>query len=274
VIKSGSGFQVQRSGFAFRFGGIVAAVFLLLGLPTASWAQTAIEFFPAFDFHMDASMLGSDDPRFSWDANLGGALDVLGWNRGRATFLANYEVIMGDEFRRFDPNQGNYTLEGSVSRDLAGVEVSGQFHHVSRHLSDRPKRQAIDWNMIGARIRRSQASGAAQLDAQVDIRGVLAKSAVDYRWEVESAIGSRFGIRPRVDLVTGVSLRVLGVDGSLDRGTQAGFRGEGGVRLKGTGASMELFVAAERRIDPYQLQAATDTWLAVGFRLVGRDEVP
>jgi hypothetical protein len=62
----------------------------------------------------------------------------------------------------------------------------------------------------------------------------------------------------------------VGVDGSRDRGTQHGFRAEGGVRLKGRGALLELFVAAERRIDPYQLEFSTATWMTTGFRISSR----
>ena len=68
-------------------------------------------------------------------------------------------------------------------------------------------------------------------------------------------------------LVSNGGFRVVGVDGSRDRGTQYGRRGEGGVRLDGRGAALELFVAAERRIDPYQLEFSTATWLTVGFRI-------
>jgi len=63
---------------------------------------------------------------------------------------------------------------------------------------------------------------------------------------------------------------VLGLDGSRGRGTQYGARGEGGVRLEGRGAVVELFVAVERRIDPYQLDFSTGSWATTGFRLVSR----
>ena len=59
--------------------------------------------------------LFSEDPRFVWDANFGGELDMVDYGRGRATFVANYQTILGSEFRAFDPNQGNYILEGSTS---------------------------------------------------------------------------------------------------------------------------------------------------------------
>jgi hypothetical protein len=65
-------------------------------------------------------------------------------------------------------------------------------------------------------------------------------------------------------------VRVLGVDGSHDRGTQVGYRGEGGVQITGKAGALELFVAVERRIDPYQLQFGTADWVTSGFRLVSR----
>ena len=46
----------------------------------------------------------------------------------------------------------------------------------------------------------------------------------------------------------------LGVDGSQNRGNQTGYEVEGGVRFEGARAAIELFVAGERRIDPYPLE--------------------
>jgi hypothetical protein len=66
------------------------------------------------------------------------------------------------------------------------------------------------------------------------------------------------------------SVRRLGVDGSRDRGGQTGVRGEAGVRLEGSGGAVELFVSAERRIDPYPLEFSTATWVTAGFRLLTR----
>jgi hypothetical protein len=84
---------------------------------------------------------------------------------------------------------------------------------------------------------------------------------------VESAGTARFAVHPRVALASSGGLRVVGVDGSRDRGTQYGFRGEGGVRIDGRGAGLELFAAVERRLDPYQLEFSTVTWLTLGFRI-------
>jgi hypothetical protein len=64
--------------------------------------------------------------------------------------------------------------------------------------------------------------------------------------------------------------RHLGTDGTQGRGGQTGFRGEAGVRFDGGAAAVELYVAAERRIDPYPLDFSTAMWATAGFRLLGR----
>ncbi|MES1254745.1 MAG: hypothetical protein ABUS56_04005, partial [Acidobacteriota bacterium] len=114
-------------------------------------APQGASFFSRYDFHMSAAALAIDDPRFSWDTHFGGELDVFDYVVGRTSVLVDFEAVLGDEFRAFDPNQGNYTLEVSSSARVSGTEVAAMFHHVSRHLSDRPKPFAVAWNVLGAR---------------------------------------------------------------------------------------------------------------------------
>ena len=229
-----------------------------------------VELLPRSAFHLSAEHLSGQDVMFVWDTNFGGWLDVVDYGTGRATFVANYQAILGDEFRHFDPNQGNYILSGSSSVRTAHAEVAGVFYHQSRHLADRPNRVAVAWNMMGARVEREVRTGRAHVDAHVDVRGVVAKSFVDYSWEIETAVRSDVQIQPTVSVLFAGSLRRLGVDGSQDRGDQTGFRGEAGVRFEGRAGAMEFFLAAERRIDPYPLQFGTASWVTVGFRLLSR----
>jgi hypothetical protein len=252
-------------------------VLVLAAAATPVAAQTAppppssgVEFLSRFAFNVSMEHLFSEEERYVWDANWGGDLDIVDYGVGRFNFVANYQTILGSEFRAFDPTQGNYTLEGSLSARLPALEVAGVFHHVSRHLSDRPKRFPVDWNMIGARVGGRLTQGRLGLTGRADIRGVVQKSLVDYRWELDAALRARVGLSPRVAIVAGGDVRVLGVDGTRGRGTQHGFRGEGGVRLDGGGAAVDLFVAAERRIDPYQLEFSTITWMTAGFRISSR----
>ena len=229
-----------------------------------------IQLLPRSSFLLSAEHLSGEDLMFVWDMNFGGALDVIDYGAGRASFVANYQAILGDEIRHFDPNQGNYILSGSLSMRTRGVEVAGVFYHQSRHLADRDNRVAVAWNMLGARLERSVTNGRARVDGRVDVRGVVAKAFVDYTWEIEGAVRSDVQIRPAVGVLFAGTLRRLGVDDSQNRGNQTGFRGETGVRFEGRRGAMEFFLAAERRIDPSPLQFGTARWVTVGFRLLSR----
>ena len=229
-----------------------------------------VAFLSRFDYVFGLQHLVSDDPRFVWDATFGGELDLVDYTRGRLTFEAEYEAGLGSEFQPFDPVQGTYTLAGVLSARARAVEVALVYHHVSRHLGDRPKRDPIDWNMLGARLRTRVARGRTELAARADVRGVVLRTFVDYRWELDADTRARVRLAERVAFITAGGLRVVGVNGSRNRGTQYGVRGEGGIRLEGTGAAVELFLGAERRIDPYLLEFGTGSWVTAGFRLVDR----
>lgn len=243
---------------------------LVFAAATSQAAAQDVRYLPRFDFRVDAEHLSGDDPRFVWDANFGGDMDLVDFGAGRVSFAANYEVVMGEEIKAFDPNQGNYILEGAATARLGSVEVGGVFYHQSRHLSDRFKRQAVDWNSIGARVRGGAAAGRARFEGRADLRGVIQRAFVDYRWELEGDGRAAYDLHPRVALVAGTTVRVVGVTGSRDRGTQAGVRGEGGIRMSGDGAAAEFFLAVERRVDPYPLEFGAATWFTTGFRLSSR----
>lgn len=231
-------------------------------------ASEPVAFLPRTLFHMGGEHLSGTDEQFVWEANFGGEVDFVDWGRGRATFVANYQVIMGEEFKAFDPNQGNYVLDGLASVRIAGFEVAGVFHHESRHLSDRAKRQAVDWNMLGARVQRRVALGVLHLDAQGGWLDTVQRTYVDYDWEAHGRVRGDVIVRPGVGVLMDVGVRAFGVDGSRSRGTQTGVRAEGGLRLDGRMGAVELFVAAERRVDPSPLAFGTASWITAGFRLL------
>ncbi|MGE0445066.1 MAG: hypothetical protein AB7P99_07540 [Vicinamibacterales bacterium] len=227
-------------------------------------------FLSRFAFHLNAEHLSGDDDRFVWDTQFGGEIDLVDFGAGRGTFYANYQAILGEQFRRFDPSHGNYLLGGVLVGRAAGLEIGGVFHHESRHLSDRPKRFAIDWNMLGARVRRIGTAGDLGYDARAEVRKVIFKSYVDYTWDAEGEVRLRQPLTRVMSAIAGGTVRLVGTDGSRDRGMQTGARGEGGIRLDGRGAAAELFVAVERRTDPDPLEFFTANWFTVGFRLVSK----
>jgi hypothetical protein len=247
---------------------LCAVVYGAFGAAPAN-AQT-VDVFTRSSFHASAEHISSDDERFVWDTNFGGDVDLVDYGTGRLNFRANYQAILGEQLRSFDPNQGNYILEGSLSHRLPGVELAGVFYHQSRHLSDRPKVQAVDWNMLGARVLKSVALPRGRLDTRADLRWTILKSFVDYTTEFDGGVRAVVPIGARASAIADGGVRVMGVNGDRDRGTQTGFRIEGGLRLDGKGAAVELFVAGERRVDPYQLEFGTAQWLSAGFRLLSR----
>jgi hypothetical protein len=232
--------------------------------------ESSVKFMPNTDFHVSAEHLSGADEGYWWDANFGGEFDIIDYGTGRATFVANYQVILGTEFRNYDPNQGNYILAGSSSYRYGDYEIAGVFHHESRHLADRPNRVAVAWNMLGGRVRRVFVSGPARVDARIDLRKTIARAFVDYTWEFDAGVRSDVQVAPHVGAFAFGDLRRLGVDGNQNRGGQTGYRIEGGVHVSGVAGGIEFFLANERRVDPYPLEFGTVNWVTVGFRLLSR----
>lgn len=230
----------------------------------------AVVFMSRTLLRLSAEHLSSDDPRFVWDTQFGGEIDFVDYGVGRLTFVGNYQAMLGEQFRSFDPNQGNYVLEGAASGRGRGLEVAAVFYHQSRHLSDRPKRDAVDWNMVGGRVQRQWTAGDRRVHVRGDLRKTILRTFVDYDWEFDTQVRAEGPVAPHVLAFGGGGVRLLGVDGTRNRGTQAGYRTEGGVRFTGRAGATELFVALERRIDPYQLEFNTARWFMAGFRLLSR----
>ena len=255
-------------GSLIRHAAAAACLTLLVTLAAAAQPAAPPEFFSHYDFHLSAAGLKSDDNRFSWDTHFGGGLDVVDYRVGRASVLIDYEAVLGSELRAFDPNQGNYILEASSSYRAGGTEVAFVFHHVSRHLSDRPKTFAIAWNVVGVRVLRHVAVGSTMIDVDVDAGGTSQHAHVDYTWVGDANLVARRQLTPRTGVFARGSGHLMGVDSTLSRHTQSGGAIEGGVRLSGVEGVLELFAGFERRIDadPFDLQPRE--WFQVGFRLL------
>ena len=240
--------------------------------PVASPAPDQPAFLPRGDYHMAASVLSNEDIRFTWDIHFGGSIDLVDYRAGRVGIYIDYQAVCGSELRPFDPNQANYTLEGFGSKRINDTtEIVGIFHHVSRHLSDRPKDFAVAMNMIGARALKHLDTGGTTVDLDLEGGFILQHSFVDYSWIGELHVQARHPINDHVAVYSRGMGQLIGTDGSIpDRGTLAGGFVEAGVRIKGTGATMELFAGFERRIDAYPLDRMPKQWALAGLRLVSR----
>jgi hypothetical protein len=277
------------------------AACLLLSCAAGAAAQQPIvaappakpEFFSRFDFHLNAAWLGESSPatavaapaptspaavvknaaehRYSFDTHWGGSLDFVDYVVGRTSFIIDYEAILGDEFRLFDPNQGVYTLEAASSARVGDAEVVGIFHHVSRHLADRPNKQAVAWNAAGVRLLKRVTRQTTTIDVDAELSRVVAKAWVDYTWIGELNLSVRHPLNAHVAVFAQGAGKLFAVDGTVpNRGTQTGGVAEAGVRLKGTGGVLELFAGFEKRVDAYELEFDSQRWVLAGFRLLSR----
>jgi len=267
---------------------VLASLFLLAAIGTAGAQQQPVaapapdqpEFLPRFDFHLTIDrLLRSQTPqeelvdeRFSWDTHYGGSFDLVDYVGGRATVTADYQAVLGHEFRPFDPNQANYILEASLSgRTSDRTEIAAIFHHVSRHISDRPKPFAVAWNLLGARFLHHAESGTTTFDVAIEGGGVVQRSFVDYSF----ITGGQFQVRHPFNAHAGMFLHAEGQVFLLDkdqigRSGQAGARIEAGIRLNGRGGAMEVFGGYERRPDAHPLERLSQRWGLVGLRLLSR----
>jgi hypothetical protein len=255
----------------------LAACVILAGAVPAFCQQpladppSTFEFFPRYDFLMSAAALGEDDPHFSWDIHWAGDFDLIDYERGRLMFLADYQTILGNEFRPFDPYQSNYTLEASGSVRDGPTEFVVVLNHVSRHLGDRPKRIAVADNSLGGRVMRQVAAGPGTVDLRGDLRWVIARAYVDYTWIAVGDATLRRSISERVGVYGVGNIELYGVDKSIaGRDNQVGARLEAGVRLSGRGGAVELFAGWERMVDADPIDRLARQWGFAGFRLVGR----
>jgi hypothetical protein len=255
-----------------------AALIVALAVPAGAQQQQPAPasdsgpgFMTRYDFHLEAASLAINDQRFSWDTHFGGEIDAVDYVVGRTSILVDYEAVLGNEYRPFDPNQSNYTLETSTSARIAGTEIAGVFHHVSRHLSDRAKRFSISWNTVGARVLRRVSAGDTTLDLVVEAERVVQHSYVDYSWTGQIDLTLRRQLVRHVAVFAHATGELIGVDPSLaHRDTQRGGLAEVGVHFGGRAGALELFVGVERRIDADPLDRQPQQWGIAGFRLVNR----
>jgi len=249
--------------------------------PTVAPAPAEPEFLTRYDFHMSATSLLTSTPtpapvvpdqRFSWDTHFGGSFDIADFVVARLGISADYQAVLGSEYRPFDPNQSTYTLEGFVSaRVNADTEVAGIFHHESRHLSDRPKLFAVAFNEVGGRVMHRQTFGTITVDLEVEGGKAVQHSYVDYTWLGQANVLVRRPITGRVGVFGHGTGQVFAVDPAVaNRGTQTGGLFEVGLRVTGRAGALEVFAGYEKRVDGDPLDRQSQRWGLAGFRLLSR----
>ena len=271
------GSLVLAACFVFAFAAHTAAQ---QPQPIVAPAPPAPEFLTRYDFHMSATSLLTSTPtpppavpdeRFSWDMHFGGSFDIADFVVARLGVIAGYQAVLGSEYRPFDPNQGNYTLEGFISARVGEMEVAGIFHHVSRHISDRPKPFAVAYNEVGGRVTGRLALGPTTVDVDLEGGRAVQHSYVDYTWLGEMQVLVRHPVNERVGVFAHGSGQAFAVNETVARrGAQAGGLVEAGVRLTGRAGVLEIFAGYEKRVDGDPLDRVSQRWGLAGFRLLSR----
>jgi hypothetical protein len=229
----------------------------------------SLQFLSRSDFAVMMAGLADEDDRFSWDGRIGADLDLVDYGAGRFSILAEYQTVMGNQLQLFDPNQGNYTLEGSSSVRVGANEFAVMFHHVSRHLSDRAKDHAIAMNVLGGRVLRRMTFGPNIIDFRGEMGRIIQHSYIDYTWRGRADLVVRRPVNDHLGLYGRVFGDTYGVNNAVaKRGHQSGGRLEGGVRIGGKAGSVELFAGFERVVDADPLDRKPRQWTFAGFRVV------
>ena len=258
---------------------VPVALAALIGL----WAHPALaqspqpnppgtpEFMSRYNFDMSAASLASGSQQFSFDTRWNGDLDVVDYVYGRLSAVVDYQAILGNEFRSFDPNQSTYTLEVASSVRDRGTELAVVFNHVSRHLGDRPKILSISENSIGPRVLRRFGDSGPTMDLRAEFRKVINPAYVDYKWIGQVDVTVRRTLSARTGVYGRGFGEMYGVDAAVaGRERQQGGRAEIGLRLTGTHGNVDLFAGAERVVDADPLDRLTRHWAFAGFRLASK----
>ena len=271
--------MTESAGSLLRHAASAACLAFVLVSPAAAQqsppplaeAPPGPQFMSRYDFHLSADSLAVADQRFAWDTHFGGDFDLVNYVHGRATFLADYQAVLGTEYRPFDPNQGNYTLEAAGSGQVRGTEIFLVLHHISRHFSDRPKRFAIAWNVLQARLLKRVTVRGATFDLRGDLGKVSAHAFVDYSWTADADLIVRRPINSHVGIYARGYAETFGINKTISgRRRQTGGRLEGGIQLPGSGGSAELFVGYEQVVDADPISQLPRTWTFAGFRLISK----
>jgi hypothetical protein len=260
----------QRFQAAIR-GATVAAMLVSLGTARAAGADPPV-FLPDVFARFEGARYVPGDNDQVWTAWIGAGADLLKAGSVTFEFTGDVETIIGNELRTFDPNQANYHLAGAMRIAVAGDEVIPFFHHVSRHEVDRPKVQAVDWNLMGIRGRVNFAGGRGW--ALVGVGHTIGDTPVGYGWELTT----RVEFEPVRRLYAAADVRHVTAEPVplFPRGSFTDLSFEGGARWRGGPRSIDVFAAFERRNDIFVQAPGVRDRLLLGFRIgpAGRTRVP
>lgn len=249
---------------------------LLLSLLTCGPGALAgddVKFLPFMGARLEAVRYEPANEEFAWVGWIGATADVFEAGKWSGYFTPDVETVLGHRVRSFEAVQANYSLELGLRRDVGRAEVSTFFHHVSRHVQDRTKVQAVDWNFLGLRFEgplperwNRRGAFAASLSA------ATLTSGVQYAWEGRASIDLDVVRRDKRAVFALADVRYVGAKPSPDfpRGGFADIRAEAGVRRFQESSQFALFLAYEHRNDALISRSLVIDRVLYGFRIRGQ----
>jgi len=243
-----------------------AAILLILAGRPAPADTTLL---PDVSVNLLAAHYAPVDTDFRWVGWIGAGAGVLEVGGVTAYFTADVETIIGNTRRTFDANQANYHLEGGARRRLGERhEAAIVFHHVSRHLVDRAKTEAVDWNLLGVRV-SGHRPGRVPLGYVVGLGHTTLASAVGYRWEATGHLDAALLGGEAAEMYVAGDARYVTVERSeaFPRGNFLDRSVEGGVRWRRGGRRLETFAAWQHRNDVFVEHPGTWSRALFGFRI-------
>lgn len=245
--------------------GLLAAC-LTLAAGRASAESPAL--LPDVSVHLKAARYEPTEANLHWTGWIGAGAGLVRVAGTTVYFTADVETILGDTRRAFDATQANYHLEPGVRRRLGPVEAAFFFHHVSRHYVDRPKEQAVDWNILGARV-SFQPPTHVPTRVTLGLGHTTEAAFVGYRWEATAEVTSDLVTRQWGQVYLAGWARAVTAKPS-DELPREGFVDvvvEGGVHWSRESRSLELFAAYEHRNDVFLEALGTRDRALLGFRI-------
>lgn len=250
----------------------MSALCLLPSLASA-WAGEPARFLPFMGPQLEAARYSSANEDFAWVGWIGANVDLVEKGKASLYFAPNVETILGNRVRSFEAVQANYSLEVGMRFDLGRGRVSPFFHHVSRHVQDRDKFQAVDWNFLGVKYDSPWPEKWGRKGAFGASAGVATlASAVGYNWEARASADIDVVRKNNRALFVLGDVRLVGADASPDfpRDRVTDLRLEAGFRRWAETSQFALFVAYERRSDALIPTALVSRRGLFGFRIRGQ----
>lgn len=247
-----------------------AALTVMLALLPSTLRAGDVEVFPEATVQLEGAYYVPPEDAFAWDTWIGAGAGLLRVRTTTAYITADVETVLGRERRAFDANQVNYHLDGGFRIQAGRHRVIPFFHHVSRHVVDRPKTQLVDWNLLGAKV-------AGPLPQAFPLRGRYAASVahtvewrtVGYEWELIGALDITLCTRSwgALYLRGGTRFVTVAPQTGIPRGDFADVLAETGARLGKDARELDFFVAYQHRNDVFLLVPGARDWALLGLRI-------